>query len=56
MTRRSTPKHEVISADRSFVIVSGKSRTECEAIAREMNRGVPQHRHVSVRLVRQATA
>ena len=51
MTRKSTQKHEVATLD-GMVIVSGKSRTACEAIAREMNKGVPAHRHVIVQPAR----
>lgn len=39
MTRKSTPKHEVIDYRSGVVALSGVSKTEAAEIARAMNKG-----------------
>ena len=53
LTRKSTPKYEVIHLD-AGVVLSGISKTNATKIAREMNKGTPRERikRLSVRRVR----
>lgn len=43
MTRKSTPKYEVVHVD-GQVILSGVSKTEATQFAREMNKGASKKR------------
>jgi hypothetical protein len=39
MTRKSTPKHSVVTTDSRVVVFGPASKTDCKAVAQAMNKG-----------------
>ena len=49
MTRKSTPKFEVVHLASGTVALTGISKTEATKIARAMNKGTKPHQRCTVR-------